>query len=100
MGDVVAVVFGLLIVGGVVTLAIAAATGGARRFRLRKLPTPMLGTNDHRLALTRATTYYRMSQRAVRVMEHMTSDPTVYLEDRDRKAMQDIIDDFYEREGQ
>jgi hypothetical protein len=28
-------------------------------------------------------------------MERMTNDPTVYLSDRDRAAMQQVVDQFY-----
>ena len=34
-------------------------------------------------------------ENAVRVMERMTNDPTVYLSDRDRAAMQQVVDQFY-----
>ena len=95
MGDAAAVILGLIVLGAVVTVVVGSALTRRNHKALGRTPTPLLGVHEERMAVEKASQYYRLSQNAVRVMERMTNDPTVYLSDRDRAAMQQVVDQFY-----
>jgi uncharacterized membrane protein len=95
MGDAAAVILGLIVLGAFLTVVIGGTISRRNGKRASRMPTPLLGVHKEAMAVEKASQYYRLSQNAVRVMERMTNDPTVYLSDNDRAAMKTVIEQFY-----
>jgi hypothetical protein len=95
MGDAAAVILGLVVLGALATVVIGGGINRRNGKRAGRMPTPLLGVHEEAMAVEKASQYYRLSQNAVRVMERMTNDPTVYLSDNDRAAMKTVIEQFY-----
>lgn len=89
-----------LIVGG----CVAGTTYGFKRLSvsrsIRHVPAPALGSGDVPIA-HRLTTYYRLCQRAVRVLDRLEHDYSVgpMLGADDKREMREIVNAFYDEEG-
>jgi hypothetical protein len=92
----------LLIGGGFIVLRWLSSKNESHKetSALKTVPPPALGQGDIPIA-ERLTTYYRLSQRSVRVLDRLVNDYSVgpMLSEEDKMKAKKIINDFYDEEG-
>lgn len=97
MGDALAIVLLIAVVGVVVVMALYYLMNRGRRSSIRSRPVSTLGVHEEEAIVERAGEYFRISQRAVRLLDSMLRTPAVAdaMSRTDRKTAQSIVDEFY-----
>ena len=97
MGDVLAIVLLIAVVGVVVVMALYYLMNRGRRRSIAARPISTLGVHEEEAIVERAGEYFRISQRAVRLLDSMLRAPEVAnaMSRVDRKTAQSIVDEFY-----
>ena len=97
MGDVLAIVLLIAVVGAVVVMLLYFLMNRGRRRSIASRPIATLGVHEEEAIAARAGEYFRISQRAVRLLDTLLRSPAVAdaMSRADRKAAQAIVDEFY-----
>jgi len=97
VGDVLAIVLLIVVVGIVVVMLLYFVMNRGTRRSIAARPVATLGMHEEEAIVARAGEYFRISQRAVRLLDTLLRSPDVAnaMSGEDRKAAQSIVDEFY-----
>lgn len=97
MGDALAIVLLIVVVGIVVVMLLYFVMNRGTRRSIARRPVGTLGVHEEEAIAARAGEYFRISQRAVRLLDTMLRTPDVVkaMSVEDRKSAQGIVDEFY-----
>lgn len=97
MGDALAIVLLIAVVGAFVVMVLYFLMNRGRRRSIATRPVPTLGVHEEEAIVERAGEYFRISQRAVRLLDSLLRTPDVAnaMTREDKKTAQAIVDEFY-----